>query len=350
MKALFKGQNYWILFTGAILSIVCLFFANLFLGTVHISLSQILDLLTNGNSSRSSYYIIITEMRFPKAVTAAFGGASLAVSGLLMQTLFRNVLADPYILGASSGASLGVCLSILMGGMAGSGGFMGVSLFHELNTILAAAVGAGGVMGMMLIISAYVRQMGIVLIAGVMIGSFISAVVGVIIYYASPESVQFFTIWAMGSFREVSNAQLFILVPLLSGGLVFSFIIIKQLNTFYLRDIQAISLGVPLKKVRILVIVNAALLAGTVTSYCGPIAFLGIAVPHLARGLFRDMNHRVLVPATCLLGAAFGLSCSLLAELPGTSHTLPVNAASALLGAPIVTWVLLRRRSMGKIL
>lgn len=321
-----------------------LFLLSVAFGSVTVPLSDILAVLLGHEPSRAQFSVIVWHLRLPRTLTAAVAGAALGLSGLQMQTLFRNPLADPYILGLSAGASLGVGVVTLSSDALGGRLGAAVSILQNLSLVAAAAIGAGLVMAAMLAVASRVQGATILLIIGVMIGAFTSALVSVLVWFASPQSVQAFAAWGAGSFRGAHWPQLptFLIVALC--GMTLASLTTKQLNALLLGEQYAQSLGVSVKRLRFVTLVSAALMAGAVTAYCGPVAFLGIAVPHLARNLFATSDHRVLVPGTMLLGVALALLCGLFAELPGsnTNMTLPLNATTALLGAPVVVWVLLR--------
>ena len=278
-------------------------------------------------------------------------GAALAVAGLLMQTLFRNPLADPFVLGISSGASLGVALVVLGGGAAaraGAGAIVGSGVAGAVGGVSHVVAAIAGAVLMLLVVVFAARRVSTLtlLILGVLVGYAASALVSILLRVAAPENVQSYVIWTLGEFAGVSWGEAAILAPALVVGLVMAAVAVKPLNALLLGETYARSMGVAVERNRIWLIACTAVLAGAVTAFCGPIGFLGIAVPHLARGLLHTSDHRVLVPGTALLGASLALFADLLTQLPGGSRMLPLNAITALLGAPVVVWVILARRSL----
>jgi iron complex transport system permease protein len=269
-------------------------------------------------------------------------GVALSLAGLQMQTLFRNALADPYILGVSSGASLGVSLVVLTSGGVVGNVLVGFGFLRNLSIIAAAAIGAFSVLTVMLAVAVWIRNPVIVLIAGVMVGAFVLAFVNLLVYFAEPEAVKVFSDWHTGSFQGVGWAHLPILAGavLLGSGLALGST--KQLNVFLLGERYAQSMGLSVQWLRSITLLSASVLAGAVTAYAGPIAFLGIAAPHLARAILATSDHRVLTPGAMVLGALMALGAGIIVQLPGSEYVLPLNSAMALLGAPVVTWVLFR--------
>lgn len=312
-------------------------------GSVFIPPQAVLTVLLGGVVENPTWAPIITQLRIPRAVTAALAGGSLGVAGLQMQTLFRNGLADPYILGVSSGASLGVGFVILSAGISASGGLIaGAGLERNLIVVIAASLGAMAVLSIMLVVASWFRNVATVLIVGVAVGAFSFSIVSILVYFSTPESVQAFSIWTFGSFQGVTRSQLptFALIVLL--GIAIGAVGAKGLNALLLGEQYAASLGVSVFRLRLLTMISAALIAGVVTSFCGPIGFIGLAVPHLARGVLQTADQRLLFPACILIGMTLACLCGALAQMPGQNATLPINAATALFGAPVVVWVLLR--------
>jgi iron complex transport system permease protein len=331
-----------LLFAGLLAALVLAFLVSIAVGSVLIPLDA--RILAGQDPTRATWKTIVMDLRVPRTITAMIAGAALGVAGLQMQTLFRNALADPYILGVSTGASLGVALVVLSAGAATSGLLAGIGLLRNVSAVGAAALGSLAVLSLMMSVASWVRSPVVVLVVGVMVGAFTYAIVSVLIYFSTPESVQAFSAWGFGSFQGVSWQQLPVFVPAVLVGLLLAALTTKQLNALLLGENYARSMGLSVRRMRILSMLSAALAAGSVTAFCGPIAFLGIAIPHLARGVFRTSDHRVLVPAAVLLGAILALVCGIVAQMPGRNVVLPLNAATALLGAPVVTWVLLRMR------
>lgn len=286
---------------------------------------------------------IISQLRLPRSITAVLVGGSLGIAGLQMQTLFRNGLADPFILGVSSGAGLGVAFVILSAGITATGGLLiGTTINRNLLVVVAASAGAMVVLAVMVTVSSWFKNAATVLIIGVAVGAFSRAIVSVLIYFSTPDSVQAYSVWTFGSFQGVTRDQIPLFAGLVGIGVTLSVLGTKNLNAMLLGDAYAASLGVSVLRLRLLTMISTALIAGVVTSFCGPIGFLGLAVPHVARGILRTSDHRILVPASALIGSIVASICGAIAQLPGQNATLPINAATALFGAPVVVWVLIR--------
>ncbi len=331
---------------GLLSLLVVVFLLSLAVGSVSIPLEDILKTLTGGEASRPAWTSIVLRIRLPKALTAALAGAALAVSGLQMQTLFRNPLAGPFVLGVSSGASLGVALVVLTTGVGGGMMLAGVSLLGDFGLALAAGLGAGAVMGLILVVARRVDSSITLLLLGLMFGYGTGALVSLLLYFSIPERIQAYVNWTFGSFGSVTWSQMRVFAPAVIIGLVIGHLIVKPLNALLLGEAYAHSLGLNVRRARRLIIVSTAILAGAVTAFCGPIGFLGIAVPHLCRSLFNTSDHRVVVPGCAVLGATLALVADWVAQVPGSPITLPLNAVTALLGAPVVVWVILRRRNL----
>lgn len=344
-RAFGRGALVWI---GLIVAGIVSLLIAAALGSVSISPAETLRVLTGGHAMDPGSDFILREVRLPRIATAALVGAALGVAGLQMQTLFRNPLADPYVLGANSGASLGVALVALTGGTAGAATFAGgLAGWGRAGSVVAAALGAFAVLGIVLLFAFWVRNAVTLLLIGVMVGSVTGALVAVMIVYASPDSVQKFMIWGLGTFSATSWADLAVAGPVIAGGILLSLLSIRALNALLLGEDYARSMGVNLRITRTSTLLSAALLTGVVTAYCGPVGFLGLVIPHLARGLFGTANHRVLVPGCVLVGALLAVWCGIVADLPGQDTSLPLNAVTALIGAPVVITVLLRGRGNG---
>jgi iron complex transport system permease protein len=333
------------------LLLAVLFVADLATGSVRIPFATTVDILLGEGADDPALERIVLDLRLPQAGTAVLAGAALAVAGLLMQTLFRNPLADPFVLGISSGASLGVALVVLGGGLtlqAGVEAVAGSAFASALAGMSHVAAAIGGAVLMLLLVVFAARRVSTLtlLILGVLVGYAASALVSILLRIAAPENVQSYVIWTLGEFAGVSWREAAILAPALAIGLVMAAVAVKPLNALLLGETYARSMGVAIERNRIWLIGCTAVLAGAVTAFCGPIGFLGIAVPHLARGLLHTSDHRLLVPGTALLGASLALLADVLTQLPGGSRTLPLNAVTALLGAPVVVWVILGRRSL----
>lgn len=328
------------------------FLATLAWGSVSIPLSDVITVLRGGEPTDRSFTAIVNTLRLPRALTAVLAGTAMALAGLAMQTLFRNALAEPYVLGVTSGAGLGVGL-VLLPQASGTG--IGAALLaaagpaQSLGVVGAAASGAFAVLLLMTAVAARVRNMVIVLVAGVMVSALLSAVVTVLVHFARPEAVVAFTQWQFGTFQSVRPGQMPVLAGAVGLGVLLLALSTKQLNVSLLGEDYAQSMGMSVHRLRLTVMTATALLAGAVTAFAGPIAFLGIAAPHLARGVLGSSDHRVLVPGAALVGVVIALSAGVVAQLPGagTDAVLPLNAALALLGAPIVLRVLLRLNRSG---
>jgi iron complex transport system permease protein len=328
-------------YTFIILSVilaVC-FFINISLGSVYIPLKNILESLL-GNSDN----IIITQYRLPKAITAILVGSGLGISGLLMQTLFRNPLAGPFVLGITSGSSLGVALVILGSGL--FGGLFATALISKWSIVIAASLGSFLVLLAVLAVSNKVRDTMAILIIGLMFGSITAAVVSVLSYFSSAEQLQQYIFWGFGSLSNLSWHELTIFLLIYLVGLTLSIASIKSLNSLLLGENYAKSLGLNLKQSRFIIILSTSLIAGTITAFSGPIAFIGLAIPHLTKQIFKTSNHKILLPAVFLFGAIIMLICDSISQIPGSDYTLPINAITALVGAPVVIWLLVRQRKM----
>ncbi|WP_373725837.1 iron chelate uptake ABC transporter family permease subunit [Bacteroides heparinolyticus] len=331
----------WIIF----FSIVVLFILNLLLGSVSIPARSICNILFGTGQESVIWSNIIWKSRIPQTVTAMVAGAALAVSGLQMQTVFQNPLAGPSVLGISSGASLGVAFVILLSGTFGGVALSKVGIVGEFSLTVAAILGALSVMALILYVSQKVRGNVTLLIIGVMIGYISNAIIGVLKFFSIEEDVKAYVIWGLGSFSRVSGNQVWLFVILVCCCLPFSFLLIKRMNLLLLGEAYAQNLGLNVKLARLQVILTSGILTAVVTAYCGPVIFLGLAVPHLCRGLFRTSDHRILMPACLLVGAALALVCNVIARMPGFEGALPVNSVTALIGAPVVVYVLFSKRN-----
>lgn len=327
------------------LSILVLLMLNLFLGSVSIPFRSIWNILWGMNDGESIiWHNIVMKSRVPQALTAMVAGAGLAVSGLQMQTVFRNPLAGPSVLGISSGASLGVAFVILLSGSIGGVALSRLGFVGELAVTMGAIIGALSIMALIVYVSQRVRGNVTLLIIGVMIGYVASAVIGVLKFFSVEEDVRAYVIWGLGSFARVSGNKVTLFVSIMALLLPLSLLLIKTLNLLLLGDDYARNLGLNIKRARMLVITCSGVLVAIVTAYCGPITFLGLAVPHLCRAIFQTSNHRILMPASMFAGAALALLCNLIARMPGFEGALPVNSVTALIGAPIVIYVLFKKR------
>ncbi|NCT09262.1 MAG: iron ABC transporter permease [Flavobacteriia bacterium] len=324
--------------------LIVLFFVNISLGSVMIPIQDIMAVLMGENASKESWEIIVLNFRIPKAITAVMVGSGLSVSGLLMQTLFRNPLAGPFVLGISSGASLGIAFLLL--GSSLFGGFLVSSSFTHWSLPIAASLGAFLVLSAVIIAANNVRNTMSILIIGLMFGSFTAAIISVLAYFSEASQIQQYVFWSFGSLGNLSWQELFIFAVFYFVGIIGIIPIIKPLNSLLLGENYAKSLGIHLQKTRNTILVITSILTGVITAFSGPIAFVGLAVPHVARMFFTTSNHKVLVPATLLLGAIILLICDIIAQLPTSEFTLPINAITALFGAPVVIWLLVRKKKL----
>jgi iron complex transport system permease protein len=345
-----KQYRVWISILLLVVATLGLFVLNLVFGSVSIPLDATMDILF-GNSNQSEVWRnIIIESRLPQAITALLSGAALAVSGLILQTYFRNPLAEPSVLGVSSGASMGVALAILMPGFVVNALDNSMFAFQNISIILAAMVGAGLVLVLILSLMSQIRDTAMILVAGIMISAVASSFIGIMNIFTRSESLHQFAVWGMGSFGMVTQRHLLYFVPLILLGLGLSMLLGKSLNTLQLGEKMAQHLGLNIKRARLSIILVSGMLTAVITAYCGPIAFIGIAIPHLIRLLFRTSNHAVLLPAVMIGGAVCALLCNLMAKLPGLDDTIPINAITALFGAPVVIWIIIRRNRKTKAL
>ena len=334
-----KGTRYCV---GLALAVLPLFVLNLFMGSVSIPVADVVAILLGDEAARPSWRYIIMESRLPQALTAMLSGAALAVSGLMLQTAFRNPLAGPSIFGINSGAGLGVALVMLLLGGSLSAGSVSVSGF--VAVLLAAFVGAMTVMACIFFFSTIVRNNVMLLIIGIMIGYISNSVISLLNFFATDEGVRSYMVWGMGSFGGVSMKMMpwFVSVTLL--GLVGSLLLIKPLNALMLGDRYAENLGINIIRTRNWLLVVTGLLTAIVTAFCGPVAFIGLAVPHIARMLLTTDNHRSLLPATMLCGAVIALLCNLICFLPGETGVIPLNAVTPIMGAPVIIYVIMKGR------
>lgn len=325
-------------------SIFLFFFLNLVLGSVSIPLRAVWNILWGTGNESVIWQNIIWKSRVPQALTALVAGAGLSVSGLQMQTVFRNPLAGPSVLGISSGASMGVAFVVLLSGSLGGVALSKLGFMGEIALTIAAIAGSLSIMALIVFVSQKVRGNVALLIIGVMIGYIANAVIGVLKFFSVEEDIRAYVIWGLGSFARVSGDQMTLFICIMVVLLPLSFLLVKTLNLLLLGDAYARNLGLNIKRARLLVITCSGVLVAIVTAYCGPIIFLGLAVPHLCRGMFRTSDHRILMPASLLAGASLALVCNLIARMPGFEGALPVNSVTALVGAPVVMSVLFNKR------
>lgn len=342
-----RSSNPTIPILGLIFLLLLLFTADIFLGSVYIKPVFVIKALTGSTSVPENIQNIIYLLRLPKALTAIFAGAALSISGLLLQTLFRNPLAGPSVLGITSGAGLGVAVVLLgIGAPTGIYAIRQLGIGENLLIFMASSLGALAVLSIILIIAKRIQDNVILLIIGIMVGNITLSIISIWQYFARPEQIQDFLFWTFGSLGGVTNENLYLLVipVILLVGLAFIFS--HPFNVFLIGESNAKSLGINVKNVRFQIIFISSLLTGVVTGLCGPIGFVGIAVPHLARSLFNTTNHKLLVPACILIGANILLVSDIISRLPGSQSILPINAITAMLGSPVVIWVITRRRNL----
>lgn len=341
---IWQERNWYGRLLGLAIAVAAFFLLNLSMGSVSIPVREVAKSLLGLPVEQEAWGHIIQEFRLPKALTALLAGSALACSGLQMQTLFRNPLAGPFVLGISSGASLGVALVVMAGSLLG-----GWLLADAQGLIIVAAtLGSASVLLLVVLVSIKVRDGMTLLIIGLMFGSLASAIVSILQFFSEAEQIQAYLIWTFGSLSGTTWEELKMLVPAVLTGLFLAQFLAKPLNALLLGERYAESMGVSLKKSRFLIILSTSLLAGSITAFCGPIAFVGLAVPHLARLLFPTADHRKLLPAVMLGGALLLLICDIIAQLPGSDKVLPINAVTSLLGAPVVIWLIVRRRNISK--
>lgn len=330
-------QKYWLILLSALL--VGLFLTNISVGSVQIPVADTLKVLTGREPANPVWADIIFDFRLTKALTCLLAGGALALGGLLMQTLFRNPLAGPDVLGLSSGASLAVAVVLMAGG--------GIAVFSKSFTLaLAACAGCAGIFIIVLAIATRIRDNVSLLIIGLMIGAATSSIVSVLQFLSRAEDQQYYLVWTFGSISNLNWTEILTLTIALLIGFVLALRSIKSLNAWLLGDNYAASLGVNLKSARLTIIIATCILTGAVTAFCGPIAFVGLAVPHLTRLVIDTSNHKILIPAVVLTGGSVMLLCDILCRFPGSDFILPINAITALIGAPVVIWVIMRSKKI----
>lgn len=337
-------QKYRFQFVALILAVVVAFFINLSVGSVSIPFDEIISVFSGNGASKETWRYILMDYRLPKAITAIIAGGGLAISGLLMQTLFRNPLAGPFVLGLSSGASLGVAMLIL--GASAFGGFFGTLLLSQWSLVIAAGLGSFLVLLAVLAVSFRIKDTMAILIIGLMFGSVTTAVVSVLSYFSDAEQLQQYIFWSFGSLGNQSWQGVSILSICFLVGLGLSVFSSKSLNSLLLGENYAKSMGLHIKRTTFIIILATSILAGGITAFVGPIAFVGLAVPHLVRQFFKTGNHLVLLPSVLLSGSLLMLICDTVAQLPFSAFTLPINAITSLVGAPVVIWLLVRKRKL----
>jgi iron complex transport system permease protein len=331
-------------FLVLVIALLMFLMLNISVGSVRIPFDDIFAALTGQEVSKRSWEVIIWNYRLPKALTALMVGSGLAVSGLLMQTLFRNPLAGPFVLGISSGASLGVALFILGSGL--FGGLFSTHIFQNSSLAMAASAGSFLVLSGVILAANRVRNTMSILIIGLMFGSLTSSIISILTYFSEATEIQQYQFWSFGSLGNLSWKELGVFFGIYSLAMIGTFSVIKPLNSFLLGEYYAKSLGINIKKSRNIILLITSLLTGVITAFAGPIAFVGLAVPHIAKLLFTSSNHKVLLPAVSILGALVLLICDTIAQLPNSAFVLPINAITSLFGAPVVIWLLLRKKKM----
>ncbi|MBI9053121.1 MAG: iron ABC transporter permease [Bacteroidales bacterium] len=338
-----------ILFLWISLSVILilLFVFDVFLGSVNIPVKEVFRVIFTGEADRPEYLTIIYKFRIPKAITALFAGFALSVSGLQMQTIFRNPLAGPYVLGISAGASLGVAILVM-----GISSFTIVSQVGAIGNwmiVISAWLGSGLILFLILVVSLRVKDIMTILILGIMFGSATSAIVSILQYFSNESMLKAFIVWTMGSLGGVSLSQLNVLIPSVIIGLTITFLSIKMLNAMLVGENYAKSMGLNVRMSRFLIFFSTSLLAGSVTAFCGPIGFIGIAVPHIARIIFKTANHNTLLPGSMLVGGIVLLLSDIISQIPGKENTLPINSITALVGIPIVIWIIIKNEKLSRV-
>jgi iron complex transport system permease protein len=330
-----------LIFIFLFISLIFLFIADIIIGSVKIPVSEIWKSIISDYNLKPEWKIILTDFRLPRAIVAVITGMALAISGLEMQTYFRNPLAGPYVLGISAGASLGVALLV-----------MGISLIsipvsatlNQWYVVIAAWIGAGLVMVLILAVSSRISDITTILILGILFGSITMAFVSILQYFSSDTEVKSFIIWTLGSLGNVTRPQLNVMVPGIGAGLILAFFSTKNLNSLLLGEQYARSMGINIMLSRWMIFISTSILAGTITAFCGPIGFIGIMVPHIARMVFLTSDHRILLPGTLILGALIMVISDIISQLPGSQQILPINSVTAVLGIPVVIWIILRKQ------
>ncbi len=328
------------------LALLC-FLLDIGLGSVAIPIKDVARIVFSQTSDNEAWLYIVQNIRLPKAITALIVGCGLSVSGLQMQALFRNPLAGPSELGITAGAGLGVALVML-----GSGGSASLYAIRQLGIgdswllVAMASAGSALVLALVLAIAGRLRDNVVLLIVGVMVGTVTLAIISIWQYFSQPEQLQEYLLWTFGSLGGVVQTHLYVLAGVVAGGLLLAFTLSKSLNVLLLGDNYARSMGLNVPRSRLLILLSTSVLTGSITAFCGPIGFIGIAVPHLTRSLLDTADHRLLMPATCLVGTIVLLVCDSIAQLPGTQAILPINIVTSLLGGPVVIWIIMRRNTI----
>ncbi|MTJ53429.1 iron ABC transporter permease [Anabaena sp. UHCC 0253] len=340
----FISKKY-LIFSILLICLILAFLLDLGFGAVNIPIHEVMNILLGQEAEKTTWTNIILKFRLPKALTATLAGAALGVSGLQMQTLFKNPLAGPFVLGISSGASLGVALVLLTASVTVPTLLTDLGIIGDFSLVIAASFGGASVLGLMLVVSRRVQDTMTLLILGLLFGYATSAIVSILLQFSSKERIQSYIMWTFGSFSGVTWQQLAILAPVICVGLLIAVLQSKSLNALLLGESYARSLGLTVQKTRFSVISSASILAGAITAFCGPIAFLGVAIPHLCRSFFNTSDHRILIPSVIIMGAILALFADLFSQILINQMVLPLNAITALIGTPVVTWVILKRNS-----
>ena len=340
-----QNRSWTLLFLGILA--ITLFCLDIMLGSVAIPFKEVFRIVTTGESENRAWLFIIEKIRLPKSITAILAGCGLSVSGLQMQTLFRNPLAGPSELGITAGAGLGVAAVMLAGGSSASMyAISQLGISGSWLIIGMASLGSAGVLALILLIAGRIRDNVILLIVGVMIGTITLSIISIWQYFSQPEQLQEYIMWTFGSLGGVTGYHLYVLSGVVTGGLLLAFASSKSLNALLLGENYARSMGLSVGRTRLLIMISTSLLTGSITAFCGPIGFVGIAIPHITRSLLGTSNHRVLIPTTCLTGTVLLLLCDIIAQLPGTQTVIPINIVTSLLGAPVVIWIIIRRNNL----
>ncbi|MFC2138120.1 iron chelate uptake ABC transporter family permease subunit [Bacteroidota bacterium] len=338
-----KSRNV-ILFFILLLIVIFLFIIDIFFGSVNYSFNEIIQVFLNTNKVDNIIRTTIFDFRLPKAITAILVGIALSLSGLQMQTVFRNPLAGPYVLGISSGASLGVALVVL--GLSPFLAHTAMSIIGNTSIVFAAIMGSCAVLFLILMVSFRIKDIMTILILGILFASATSAIVSILQYFSKETLLKAYVIWSMGSLADVTKSRLVFLSIFTAIGIIMTMVSAKTLNALLLGEIYAKSMGVNITSSRIIIFISTGIMAGTVTAFCGPIGFIGIIIPHITRMAFKTSNHFIIIPGSILIGAAIMVLSDLISQLPGTGSNLPINSVTAMIGIPIVIWIIYKRKKI----
>lgn len=341
-----KSLKHTVIFAGLFIMLLIFFLADLFTGSVSIPAGKLVRILISGQSTHPEWVTILFDFRIPRALTAVIAGIALSLSGLQMQTVFRNPLAGPYVLGISSGASLGVALLVMGAYII----FPSQNLHFQTWGIIGAAwIGSGMVMLLILLVSLRIKDVMTILILGILFGSITIAIVSILQFFTNEALLKTFIVWTLGSLGNVTGDQLKVLILCIFAGVLLSLFTLKVLNALLLGENYARSLGIPVRMGQVLIFISTCILAGTITAFCGPIGFIGIVVPHIARLIWKTSDHRTLIPGVMLTGSILLLVSDMVSQLPGTDRILPINSVTALLGIPVVIWVIIRNQRFARV-